>query len=326
MRRAFVVVNPMAGSAQVDQIAGALREQLSGPWSYQLYVLAPGEDVGTVIASAIGGGADTIIAAGGDGTVRTVAQHLVGSEIALAILPEGTANVLAHDTGIPLRVEQALALVTGAHDVLLLDAIRVGQTYCFLNVSIGLSAGIIRDADPLHKRRFGMLAYLWSGARNLLAVGVKDVTLSLDGVDRHLRATEVLVANCPSMGLPELRPPVPIDPADGRLQVIAFRARHLGDYARIGAELLVHRPRSRPYVQVFDVLDQVRIDCAEVLDVQGDGDLIGHTPVTASMVPGAVRLIVPPGRGASRAGAVKGGPTDTTSGGSHGTTYCPLAQ
>jgi diacylglycerol kinase (ATP) len=297
MPRAFVVVNPRSGSSRVETIERALVQSLRPPWVYDLQVLTPGEDAGPLVQQQVATGVDTIIAAGGDGTVRAVADALVGTGVELAILPEGTANVVAHDAGIPLRVDEALQLVTGPHEIMDLDAIRVGQACYFLNLSIGLSAGIIRDTDTGDKRRFGIMAYVWSGARNLLAVGVKDVLLWVDGREHHLRATEVLIANCPSMGLAELRASSDIDPSDGRLQVIAFRARHLGDYVNIGRELLVHRPHARRHVQVFDVEHEVRISCPEPLDVQADGDLIGCTPIGAKVVPGAVRLVVPLGRG-----------------------------
>lgn len=293
MPHAFVVVNPMAGGVRMQQLEHSLEVHLRSPWSYAVHVLVQGEDLTRVIQEQVAGGVDTVIAAGGDGTVRTVAASLVGTEVNLAILPEGTANIVAHDTGIPSRTEEALALITGPHEILRLDAIRVDGAYAFLNVSIGLSAGIIRDTDAAGKRRFGMLAYVWSGARNLLAVGVRDVSLTIDGRERRVRATEVLIANCPSLGIPELRPSDDIDPADGVLQVIAFRARHLGDYLNIGRELLLRRPRTRRQVRVIRAEHEVIIRTPESLDVQADGDLIGCTPVTAQLVKGAVRLIVP---------------------------------
>ncbi|MFO7695553.1 MAG: diacylglycerol kinase family protein [Anaerolineae bacterium] len=295
MPRTFVIVNPMASGARVPQIEGLLAEHLRAPWEYSVHMLARGEDLAALISEQIAAGVDTVIAAGGDGTVRSVAASLVGKDIALGILPVGTANIVAHDTGIPPRLEDALALITGEHDIMQLDAIQVDDAYAFLNVSLGLSAGIIRDTEAIHKQRFGMLAYVWSGAKNLLAVGAKDVLLTVDGRERRLRATEVLIANCPSMGVPELRPADKISPADGVLQIIAFRARHLGDYLGIGLELVLRRPRTRRHVQVFAAEHEVTIRTPESLDVQADGDLIGCTPVTARLVAGAVRLIVPRG-------------------------------
>lgn len=293
MPRAFVVANPKSGSAKIDHLRQALARQLVDPWSYEVYLLEQGRDVGPVIEKHVAAGVDVVVAAGGDGTVRAVAANLVGAEVKLGILPEGTANVLAHDTGLPTRSEDALALIAGEHDILALDAIQVGDAYAFLNLSIGLSAGIIRDTASEDKQRFGMLAYVWSGAKNLFAVGVKEVDLTLDGDGMRLRATEVQVANCPSMGVPDLRASASIHPADGVLQVIAFRARDVRDYLYVAWELLLGRRRTRRHIQVLDVHDEVTIRCREPLDVQADGDLIGCTPVTARVIPRAVRLIVP---------------------------------
>lgn len=293
MPKAFVVANPRSGSARIGRLREALARRLVDPWSYELYLLEEGRDVGPVIKQHVAAGVDVVVAAGGDGTVRAVAANLVGTEVKLGILPEGTANVLAHDTGLPTRLEDGLALIAGEHDILALDAIRVGEAYAFLNLSIGLSAGIIRDTASEDKQRFGMLAYVWSGAKNLFAVGVKDIDLVLDGEERNLRATEVQVANCPSMGVPDLRASASIHPADGVLQVIAFRGRDVRDYLYVAWELLLGRRRTRRHIQILDVHDEVTITCRESLDVQADGDLIGCTPVTARVVPGAVELIVP---------------------------------
>ncbi len=293
MPKAFVVANPRSGSANIDQLRGALARRLIDPWSYELYLLEEGRDVGPVIQEHVAAGVDAVVAAGGDGTVRVVAANLVGTGVELGILPEGTANVLAHDTGLPSRLEDALGLIAGEHATLALDAIQVGDAYAFLNLSIGLSAGIIRDTASEDKQRFGMLAYVWAGARNLFAAGVKDIDLTLDGEEMRLRATEVLVANCPSMGLPDLRASTSIHPADGVLQVVAFRARDVRDYLHVAWELLLGRRRTRRHIQVLDVHDEVTITCREPLDVQADGDLIGCTPVTARVISGAVQLIVP---------------------------------
>lgn len=297
MPEAVVIANPISGNARLQAIRRALDSAMRPPWTYRLHLFAPGAHVRRIVDDSIASGAACILVAGGDGTVRAVAECLVGSDVPLAILPEGTANVLAHDTGIPLHADEALALVVGPHDILQVDAIQVGRAYAFLNLSIGLSAGIIRDTHSGDKRRFGMLAYIWSGAKNLLAVGVQDVRLILDGQERRLRATEVLVANCPSLGASELRVDAAIDPADGALQVIAFRARHLVDYLVVGEELLFRRPRTRRHIQVYRVKQEVEIHTDGPRDVQADGDLIGCTPATARLVPAAIRLIVPPGRG-----------------------------
>ncbi|NLT72811.1 MAG: hypothetical protein GXX94_01260 [Chloroflexi bacterium] len=296
MPHALVVANPLAGNARIAQIRRMLAAQLGPPWTYRLVCLSPGLDLHALIRREVEAGADVIVAAGGDGTVRSVAGCLVGASVPLAILPEGTANVLARDTGIPARMEAALALIKGQHDLMRLDAIEAAGSFAFMNLSIGLSAGIIRDTDSAGKRRYGMLAYIWSGAKNLLAVGTHDVTLTVDGSAYRLRASEVLVANCPTLGAKELRVPVDIQPADGTLQVIAFRARHLVDYVHVARELLLRRPRTLRHIQVFQASRQVSIEATEVLDVQADGDLIGRTPLEARLVPGAVSLVVPVGQ------------------------------
>jgi YegS/Rv2252/BmrU family lipid kinase len=288
----FVVLNPVAGNARPERVYPALSRYLA-PGSYEVYETTGEEDLPALVRERLAQGFDTFVAIGGDGTVGAVAAGLVGSLARLAIVPAGTSNLLAHDAGIPERLDDALALVVGGASIMRLDAMQLGEMYAFLNVSLGLSVGVLRDADPETKRKLGRLAYIWSGLKNLAAVGVQTVRLQVDGKPYELRASEVLVTNCPSLGAPELSLSSEIHMDDGRIEVITFRTRHLADYWGILLDLLLRRPRQRRNVRTFEVFSQVAIETDAPAQVQVDGDLIGVTPVTVQVAPGAVRLIAP---------------------------------
>ena len=113
-RRAFVVLNPKSGSCTVADVREAIDEHLADV-DVEIHEVAEGDDVRAIVRSAVDRGCDPIIAAGGDGTVSTVADVLVGTETHLVVFPLGTANVLARELGIPVDLEGACQL--GAHRV-----------------------------------------------------------------------------------------------------------------------------------------------------------------------------------------------------------------
>ncbi|MGI6368771.1 MAG: diacylglycerol/lipid kinase family protein [Anaerolineae bacterium] len=306
MHHVCVIANPASGGANIEQLALALEEIFVEPWTYELHLTRRGEDLAAWVASRLWDGADLFVAAGGDGTVRSVAGALLGSGVPLGIIPMGTANILAHDLRLPLRLGPALALIAGDHAMLDLDAIQAQGSCALLNLSMGFSPEIIRGTGSQEKRRYGMFAYLWAGLRKLFTARVREMVLVLDGQERRLRATEVFVANCPSLGIPELTITERIDPTDGTLQVIVFRGRSVADYVVAAWELLTRRGRSGRTLQVFPVRETVSILSPQGLDVQADGDLLGSTPLTAQLLPGAVRVIVPQDRAAGRRARLPG--------------------
>ncbi len=293
MARTFVVLNPVAGSVRVAKVYTALRKYLPAG-SYEVYETTGQEDLPTLVRRRVEQGCDTVIAIGGDGTVGAVAGGLVGTQARLGIVPAGTGNVLAHDAGIPDRMEEALNLIAEGANSLQLDAMQLGERYAFLNVSLGFSVEMLRGADPARKRKLGRLAYIGSALKHLAAVGVHTVHLSVDGVPHSLRASEVLVTNCPSLGAPELSLSGEVYLDDGRIEVVTFRARHLIDYVFVLLDLLLWRKHRRRNVRTFQVFSQVTIETSGPMRVQADGDLLDQgTPVCIRVVPGVVRLIVP---------------------------------
>src|SRR4051812_10065715 len=99
--RLFVVVNVKAGSSAPEQV----RLEMIDRWSQaaqdlEIHEISEGEDILEVVRLAVARGFDTVVAAGGDGTVSAVANGVLGSPARLAIIPLGTVNVLARELNI----------------------------------------------------------------------------------------------------------------------------------------------------------------------------------------------------------------------------------
>ncbi len=295
MANTLVILNPVAGNTRTDRVLDALEQRAERLGPYEIYETTGQEDLPALVRARRDEGFDTFIAVGGDGTVGAVAAGLVGTEARLAIVPTGTGNVIAHDAGIPNDVGDALDQISEDAPIILIDAMQVDDTYAFLNVSMGISVGVLRDADQRRKRKLGRLAYLWSGLKNLAAVSEQTVRLWIDDELHELNVSEVLVVNSPSIGVPDLSL-IESRLDDGQVEVVTFRTRHLLDYVGIFLDLLLQRTRRRRTVRVFRVSSQLVVETETPADVQIDGDLEMHTPVSVRVVQHAVRLISPLGR------------------------------
>jgi diacylglycerol kinase (ATP) len=131
------------------------------------------------VERAIKAKADLIFIWGGDGMVQRSIDVAAGSRATLAILPAGTANLLASNLGIPKDLEQAVEIgLAGAHRRI--DVGRINGERFAVMAGAGFDARMLGDADGALKDRFGRLAYIWTGAKHLRDKPFK-AKISVDG-------------------------------------------------------------------------------------------------------------------------------------------------
>jgi diacylglycerol kinase family enzyme len=241
--RAAVVVNPVKVDLDALRAAVASVEEEAG-WAPSLWLETTVDDPGQGRArEAIAAGVTAVIAAGGDGTVRAVAEGMLDSGIPLVLVPSGTGNLLARNLGLPIgRMAESVSLaatgVDHAIDVGLAEITRADgstETHAFVvMVGIGLDAKMINATNPELKKRVGWLAYVEATARIVRDVDAVRVRYTLDGSPE--RATSVhtlLIGNCGTLpGGVLLLPEAAID--DGMLDVVAMRPRNLWGWMRVG--------------------------------------------------------------------------------------------
>ncbi len=296
--RAFVVLNPKSGSSAGGDVRKTLAAHLPDV-EFEVHEIAKGDDLAAIVRSAIGRGCDPVVAAGGDGTVSTVADALVGTSVHLIVLPMGTANVLARELEIPIDLEGACALAgarltDGPHRIARLDAMKVGDRHYFTQVGVGIDALMIRDTDDKQKRRFGRLAYLWTAATRLLGFKPRRFTIGVDSRTIEVRATQVVVANTGMMGQPPFRWGPDISAEDGRLNICIARARNLIDYLGLLRHVVLASHKDSPNVRYEVAGRSIAIATRRPLPVQADGEIVGETPVRIEVIPAAIRVVVPP--------------------------------
>ncbi len=289
--RVVLLVNPAAGMrrASIDQVEGQLRGR--GAVVETVLTTRAGEGV-EIARQGAAGGADVLLACGGDGTINEAVNGLAGTQTALAVLPAGTVNVWAREVGIPLDPTRAIALLwDGARRWI--DLGRAGDRYFLLMAGIGFDADVAAQVTAPEKRRWGALAYVARGVVSALTWPRNRMRLRLD--DRSLRRhTVFLVVGNTRLygGLVNITHHAVAD--DGLLDICMFDGD--GVLHRIGhAVRVVTRSHTRvPSVEYYRAR-RVTVVTRPRTPVQVDGDTIGHTPMTFTAVPHALKVVVPAG-------------------------------
>jgi diacylglycerol kinase family enzyme len=266
------------------------------------------DDRGVRLArAAVAGGARMVVAAGGDGTVRACAQALAGTQVPLAIVPLGTANLASRALGIPSGVGGSLAAAFGGHerriDLAVAEAAAAdaageatggggGLTFAAM-AGIGLDAEVVAATPRLLKRRAGWLAYAAAGAAHLSGRGER-FTVRLDG-DEPLarRARCVVVGNAGLLpGGFTLLPQARLD--DGLLDVGILAPAGPAGWLRVAHRVLTGSGRGGRPLERHQAR-RVEISAETELPRQVDGEVI--TPgrsLTVTLLRRALTVRVPP--------------------------------
>lgn len=290
----FVVINPVAGNASAADIRRVLTRQFDNQhWIYEWYETTGDEHIPGIVRNAVRRGFTMVVAAGGDGTISSVSNGLIYNQVPLGILPVGTANVLAQELDIPQNLTQAAALLTGEHTIRVIDAMRVANRFFVQQIGVGIDALAIRDTSRKHKRIFGTLAYLWSGARNIAGFQPQHFTIVADGHYIRKWASQVIIANGSLMGTKFLRWGTDIHLDDKHVMVCIVSARTGLDYLELAWHFVRHQHGRSRGVHYVNAQHFVSVDADHGLPVQADGEIIRQTPVRVQIIPHAVEIIVP---------------------------------
>ena len=261
-------------------------------WAEPLWLETTREDPGRGQAeSAVSAGVDLVLACGGDGTVTACAEGVTDTGVPLAIIPLGTGNLLARNIGLPMGIDEALAVALG--DVQQpIDAGRVNGTLFVVMAGLGLDARMLSDpSDPL-KKRLGWFAYAISAARHMGDKPMRVAVSADGGQRRRMRANALIVGNVGWLrgGLPLLPD---ARPDDGMLDAVVLMARGLTGWLTVTADILLRRPaRDRIYRIQFTKL-QVTLGHYEPWEL--DGEVMGSTrQLTVVAQPSALLLRMPP--------------------------------
>ena len=317
MRKATILFNPNSGRPRRDQeLNHAIGIIQSAGVRTELAVCRSSQEATDNTRCAVAAGSDTVFACGGDGTIHDVIQGLAGTPVALAILPFGTANALAHDLAISLRPNAAARAAVGGK----VRRIPLGRVeyedfngkpaarYFTVAAGIGVDAHLFYKLTAELKNRSGMAAYylkawqLWATHR-MRRFEVEYANGS--GERERALLTELLAVRIRFFGniLRELVPGASLD--CGHLRTVMCRTASRNAYIQYVAGTLLGRQWN---IKGIDLVSCSEVVCKlpensegrnrgdqneDRVYVEADGELLGRLPARMTMQSDALSLVVP---------------------------------
>lgn len=316
MRKAALLYNPGSGGSKRRQreLESALTILKTGGVEAELFPTESPRHAADIARRAIADGCDSVFACGGDGTINNIAQVLANSPVALAILPMGTANALAHDLGLPMKVPAAAKaaltampkrVALGHVTCLDLNGANVAR-YFVVAAGVGVDAHLFYKLHTGTKQRLGMAAY-YAKAWNLwFTYAMPRFRVNyLEAGESSLQSadvTELLAVRIRQFGgvIRELARGASLDRDDARLILcrtgsrlayLAFVALRLCGLAWTipGIDLAFSANATCSYLPISSASAM-----AHRIYVEADGELIGCLPAEIRVVPNALTLLAPP--------------------------------
>ncbi|WP_375424632.1 diacylglycerol/lipid kinase family protein [uncultured Friedmanniella sp.] len=294
-RQLAVIANPVKVS---DAFADLVRKRVADAgWLEPLWLETREDDPGHGMAQqAIDAGVDLVIAAGGDGTIRAVADALANSEVTMAVVPAGTGNLLARNLRLPLSEAGSLdvAFAGRTRDIDLIElTVDGGRSEHFaVMAGVGVDAMIMDEVDPKLKSKVGPAAYFLAAGKALGRLPM-PVDISVDhDPPRRRRAMICLIGNVGTLpGGVVLIPDAEAD--DGHLDVYVASPHQPRHWLRLLRRVVTRREQRGDTVNTWQA-QRVLVELAEPEPYQLDGDVVGECRTLEAVIrPGVLRVCIP---------------------------------
>lgn len=281
-------INPVSGGKdKTDWTVGINTHFAELPHTAELLTLNGETDDETLRRAISDLQPDRVVAVGGDGTVKLVAEQLLGTGIPLGILPAGSANGMAHELGIQLDIAGSLDIVVNGTPKLI-DLVLLNENDICLHLSdIGLNAQVVKHYQQNNWR--GLFGYLRSVVKSLQRRRLLRVEINAGDECIQRVALMIVLANARMYGTGAVINPNG-DLSDGKFEVVIFRRL-------TGWEILKsfwqYEPFNPKHVEIFPATS-VTIETHRRAYFQIDGEYRGRiNKISAQIKPGAITVLVP---------------------------------
>jgi diacylglycerol kinase (ATP) len=292
MAGTVVILNPEAGS--VKDAAAFVRRIRHLP-DVAVRLTARKGDAVRFARTALRKGCETIVAAGGDGTLNEVVNGIgtTKSDVRLGLIPLGTGNDFARTLGLPTDLDEAIAVLAAGH-TRAIDLVQVtsDRVRYFVNVSAGGFSGLVNEKlTPAMKKTWGPLAYLRSAVAALPQLRAYRTKVSFNKKKPlTLSLYNVVIANGRYVaGGRLIAPKASID--DGLLDIILIKERSAAELALLAAKVALGHHLSSDAI-VFRRAAKVTVNSRPGMWFNVDGELVGNEPATFEVLPRALQFVV----------------------------------
>ena len=234
---------------------------------------------------------DVLILGGGDGTISSLIDHLVGTGVPLGLIPLGTANSFARSLGIPIDLDEAVNIIAAGHRRRI-DLGMIGDDYFANFAAMGMSPLIAQTIPHGLKKWGGRVGYLmWAALQALRFRPFRFTITNSSGHSKTLHALEVRIANGSFQGGTELVEDAEVDSGEIVVQVVEGRT-----YGRLVLSWLLTVLRL-PHLDTTTCEFRGRllhIESEPPLPISIDGEVLAKTPATIKIAPGIIEVMAPP--------------------------------
>lgn len=288
VQKLLFVINPVSGGKEKRDWEASIRDFFKElPHSVEFYILTGQSDVASIEHHIKTVQPHKVIAVGGDGTVKMVAELIQGTERILGILPAGSANGMAKELNLPLTKNEALQVVLEGEERSI-DAIKINDDEICIHLSdIGLNAMLVKYFEDTTKR--GMRGYAQGVFKTLWNKQKLHTTIVTDKETYHRKAYMVVLANARKYGTgATINPEGSVD--DGYFEVVVVRKLNFWGLLN---SLIVHKSFHKEKAEVIST-KKVEIKSLRKAYFQVDGEYRGRTKdIKASIMPQCIRIMLP---------------------------------
>lgn len=296
MTPTIFLINPTAGKVNLpilERTIAKYAQESNTP--YKTYIIDEWSSVEKDLRLFLEDGYLRVAIAGGDGTIARIASFLHINrdqfKTECGIIPVGTANMMAKILNIPIALDKAIQLVFENHMTKSIDALCIDQRLFFQQISVGFSSISTHALKKEDKVLLGNTAYVVAAIKQISRLSHNTYTLVSRQQTKTIQASDIIIANTGAILNPryELLLGAAID--DGYFNVYAVKAKTVQPLLKIIFSSLFLK-RRHIELEEIEKTKQITITSQRALPVQADGDIIGETPVTISVIPQAVDFIV----------------------------------
>jgi diacylglycerol kinase (ATP) len=288
-QKIHVVINPASGKDEpIINTLNDVFHQHGVDW--EVSITKKYGDATAQAKAAIATGADLVVGYGGDGTQHEIANAVMssGSKVSMGILPGGTGNGFAREMGIPKTLRPAVEVLCTSSNVRKIDVAQVGDLFFIQRLYVGIEPE--EQTSREMKDKYGVFAYAINMAQRRKTQKEVNYQVTFDGELLEFQAVKVYVVNSGMTGSGHsIMKTYAID--DGVLDAFVLDRANL-ETIRAATSRFLHLDTKKAH-KYYRQGREITIDTDRDQPVWFDGEYLGRTPVTVTILPGALPIVVP---------------------------------